>query len=253
MATVTDPRSTMSPARRITHRLLTALASRDLRNIEDALSPDCTWRNVPHPPAEGREAVMAMLSPIVTWSDRVQWDLLSAAYGDTTAWLERADRFWIDGLEHTVLCNGVFEVDAASGTVVSVRDYVDLGEWRTRVGPAVEAMRRRSSDEVIVRHLAAVVARDPVAMAADYATDAVLERGDDRHRGWRAIADYFDTVPDRLDGLGFSYRRSTREPTTVHWEITAAGGAVVASGRDRYVVEAGRIVAQTVELDTPDF
>lgn len=242
-----------SPARVISDRLLAALASRDLRLIEEALAPECTWQNVPHPAAEGRDAVMAMLSPIITWSDQVRWDVLSAAYDGTTAWLERADRFRIDGPEYTVLCNGVFEVDADAGTVRSVRDYVDLGEWRAHVGPALEVMARRSPDEVINRHLAAVIARDPVALAADYASDAVLRRGADKHQGWRAIADYFDTVPRRLNGLNFSYQRSLREPTTVRWEISDADDAVVASGTDRYAVAGGRIVEQSVELDTPDF
>lgn len=241
------------PARVVTDRLLVAVASRDLRRIEQVLAPRCTWRNVPHPAAEGRDAVLAMLAPVVTWSDRVQWDLASAAYDDTTAWLERADRFWIDGTEHTVLCHGVFDVDPDSETVISVRDYVDLGEWRARVGPALDAMERRSAGEVVARHLAAVVARDPVAMAADYAPDAVLRRGDEEHRGWRSLADYFDTVPARLADLDFSYQRSSREPSTVRWEITDDANAIVAAGTDRYRVSAGRIVEQTVELDTLDF
>lgn len=241
------------PSRLITERLLAALASRDLRRIEAALSPECSWRNIPHPAAEGRDAVLALLSPIVTWSDRVRWDVLSAAYDETTAWLERADRFWIDGSEHTVLCTGVFDVDVETGTVRSVRDYVDLGEWRARMGPALEAMARRSVDEVLGRHLAAVIARDPVAMAADYAPDAVLHRGADEHRGWRAIADYFDTVPARLDGLRFSYQRTQGEPTTVRWELTDEIDAVIARGTDRYRVTDGRIAEQTVDLDTSDF
>ena len=241
------------PSRTITDHLLTALASRDLRRIEAALAPECSWQNVPHAAAEGREAVMAQLAPIVAWSDRVQWDVVSASYGPMAAWLERSDRFWIDGVEHAVSCNGVFEVDAESGTVRSVRDYVDLGEWRARIGPAMEAMADRPPGEVVNRHLAAVVARDPVAMAADYAPDAVLHRGGTEHRGWRAIADYFDTVPVRLDGLGFSYQRSSREPTVVHWEITDETNTPVARGADRYVVEAGRITEQTVELDGTDF
>ena len=243
----------MDPARHITDRFLSAVASRDLRLVEDTLAPDAVWQNVPHEPAVGREAVMAMLRPIITWSDRVRWDVASAAYDGTTAWLERADRFWIDGVEHTVLCHGVFEVDPIAETVVSVRDYVDLGEWRARVSPALAAMAARSADEVITRHMAAVVDRDPVAMAADYTADAVLHRAGVRHQGWRAIADYFDSVPARLDGLGFSYQRSPADPMTVRWEITNSDNTVVASGSDIYVVDSGRIVEQTVELNTADF
>ena len=48
-----------APSRQITERLLAALASRDLRRIEATLSPDCSWRNVPHPVVDGRDAVLA--------------------------------------------------------------------------------------------------------------------------------------------------------------------------------------------------
>ncbi len=238
-------------ARDITDRLLAALASRDLRLIEDALSPDCRWQNVPEPPAEGRDAVIRLLAPVINWSDEVRWDVVSAAYHGDTAWLERADRFWIDGGEHTVLCNGVFQVHADSGTVISVRDYVDLAEWRTRLTPAMAAMARRQAGEVVDRHLAAVGARDPVAMAADYAPEATIERAGVRLHGYRAIADYFDTVPDRLGAGTLSFDR--RDDTTVAWTITEPDGAEVARGTDRYVVADGRITEQDVELSTDDF
>jgi limonene-1,2-epoxide hydrolase len=253
-------------ARDISDRLLAALASRDLRLVEGALSPDCRWRNVPEPAAEGRDAVLGLLAPVITWSDRVQWDVISAAYDATTAWLERADRFWIDGKEHTVLCNGVFEVDTVSGTVTSVRDYVDLAEWRGRLTPTMETMARRSAGEVVDRHLAAVEARDPVAMAADYAPGATIERTGVHLRGYRAIADYFDTVPERLGSNRLTFSRSVRAgggDTTsdgngdgvdvVSWTIVDQRGDVVATGRDRFTVVDGRIVAQAVQLDSDDF
>ena len=31
-------------------------------------------------------------------------------------------------------CNGVADVDPAAGLIVAFRDYVDLGEWRARLG-----------------------------------------------------------------------------------------------------------------------
>jgi limonene-1,2-epoxide hydrolase len=238
-------------ARGITDRLLAALASRDLRLIEDALSPDCRWQNVPGPAAVGRDAVLGLLAPVITCSDRVQWDVISAAYNDTTAWLERADRFWIEGSEHTVLCNGVFEVDTVSGTVASVRDYVDLGEWRARLTPTLEAMARRPARQVVDRHLAAVQARDPVAMAADYAREATIERAGIRLCGYRAIADYFDTVPARLGPNRLIFDRRRHEQ--VAWTILKPDGTEVARGRDRYVVAEGRIVEQYVALSTDDF
>ena len=57
-------------------------------------------------------------------------------YESEKAWLERIDRFWIDDVEYSVQCNGVFELDTVNGIILNVRDYVDLGEWRDRLAQA---------------------------------------------------------------------------------------------------------------------
>ena len=74
-----------------------------------------------------------MFSFIVPRCERISWDIVSAQYAGDTAWLERVDRFWIDGLEYAIECNGVFRVDERSGLIREVRDYVDLGVWRARL------------------------------------------------------------------------------------------------------------------------
>lgn len=243
----------MSDTERAVTALFVAIESRDPRAIEASLAPSATWENVPHEPALGRPAVVRLFGDVVTWSDAVRWDVVTASYGDGTAWVERVDRFVIDGTEHAVRCNGVFSVD--DGVVTGVRDYVDLGEWRSRVGPALTAMAGRSAEDVVRRHLAGVEARDPVRMAADYAHDAALVRPDGERRGWRSIADYFDTVPARLgDGeLAFGPVATDEDGSiTVRWRMSRPGASTV-TGRDTYEVEAGRIVRQAVRLDGTDF
>lgn len=120
-------------SRTIVTRFLDAVEGRDLEGVVACFANDATWQNVPHPAAVGRGAIEAMLAPILARSDDVRWDVVSAAYDDRRAWLERVDRFWIDGVEHAVRCNGVFEVDPDAGVITEVRDYVDLGEWRARL------------------------------------------------------------------------------------------------------------------------
>ena len=102
---------------------------------------------------------------------------------------------------------------------------------------------------VVRRHLAAVDSGDPEAMAADYATDAVLVR-DVRYVGRDAIRDYFLTVPERLGGevVRFGPPEPRGETVVVPWRIGEK-----ASGRDTYVVEHGVIVSQVVALDGDDF
>lgn len=194
-----------------------------------------------------------MLAAIVTWSDKVRWDVVSESYGSGVSWLERVDRFWIDGDEYAVRCNGVFTV--RDDLVSSMRDYVDLGEWRSRAGPALERMAARPPTDVVERHLRAVKRLDLVAMSADYAIDACLVRGGERFDGLAAIAGYFDTVPARLGdaSLEFGTTQTSRAgEVTVPWTIRA-GTTTRATGLDTYVVERGRITHQTVALDREDF
>ncbi|MGB0114927.1 MAG: nuclear transport factor 2 family protein [Ilumatobacteraceae bacterium] len=233
--------------------LLRAIESRDLRMIAQSLSPDACWQNVPHAATEGRAAVVSMLGAIVTWSDEVRWEIVSDAYEPGVGRLERVDRFLIDGSWYDVACNGIVVVDA-TGVVSEVRDDVDLGEWRARVTPALDAMRSRPALDVVRRHLDGVGLGDTASMAADYAPDAVLRRGADVHEGWDAIADYFDTVHDRLAGRTVEFLGSTAtaaDDVVVRWQIT--GDGTVTSGRDTFTVRAGRIERQTVELDAGDF
>lgn len=235
--------------------LLSAIESRDLRAIRNALHPSATWQNVPHAPVHGRESVMALLASIVCWSDKVQWDVVSVVIENNVGWLERLDRFWIDGEEYSVACNGIFTIDPATQTVLSVRDYVDLGEWRSRVGPVLADFSRRSPDAVVQRHRAAVERLDPVTMAADYALNAVLERPGACFESYYAIADYFDSVPSRLAGrkLTFGPMESIgSDRVKLSWRITEGVEAAV-SGHDTFQIVAGRIAHQVTTLSEGDF
>jgi len=123
-------------SRRLWDALHERLVARDAAGAAALFTLDATWQNVPHPPAIGRTGIEAMLAPILGRSERVQWDVVSASFEEHRAWLERVDRFWIDGTEYAVKCNGVVEVDAATGLMREWRDYVDVGEWRARIAQA---------------------------------------------------------------------------------------------------------------------
>jgi len=236
-------------------RLLAAIELRDLRAIRTVLHTDVTWQNVPHPPATGREAVVALLGNILCWSDKVQWDVVSASVSGATGWYERLDRFWLDGEEYAVPCNGVLTVDCHTQSIIAMKDYVDLGEWRSRVTPKLASLAARPAAAVVARHLKAVRALDPVAMAADYALGATLERPGARYGDWYAIADYFASVPERLAGrqliLG-EVEVAGPDAAQVVWEVTGATDSVV-SGRDLFRVNEGRIFHQVTTLDEGDF
>jgi limonene-1,2-epoxide hydrolase len=235
--------------------LFAAIESRDLRRIARALSPGCSWQNVPHPAVVGAADVVALLAPAICWSDRVRWEITTASFGAGLAWVERADRFWIDGDEHTVRCNGVFTVDTASEMVTGVRDHVDLGEWRSRIGPVYERMAGRSALDVVARHLAGVHDRDVAAATADHALDAVVEHDGRAHRGWFEIADHIEALFARLHGRRLTVEApfvvdgsGSGEEVEVRWSI--ADDRRVAAGRSRYLVERGRICRQVISAAT---
>lgn len=245
----------MSDCRGAVLGLLDAIERRDLRAVARRLAPDASWQNVPHPPVRGRDEVVGFLRGILTWSDDVRWDVVASQFDRTRAWLERVDRFRLDGEWHGVRCNGVFEVDPA-GLVREVRDYVDLGEWRARVLPVLDRLAARSPLEVVTRHLEAVRRSDRVAMAADYAPGAVLVRAGTTHSGWAAIAEYFDGVPSRLGGRTVSVTdvaALSNDVVRCRWVIARDETATAVRGVDTYVVSGGRITHQTVELLTDDF
>lgn len=113
-------------------RFLAAVESRDAAAVAACFTADAVFCNVPHDPAVGREAIRAVFRPILDRSSRVRWDVHNVAISGELVFAERTDRFWIDGEEYAVQCNGVIEV--REGLIAELRDYVDLGVWRRRLG-----------------------------------------------------------------------------------------------------------------------
>lgn len=75
-------------------------------------------------------------APVLSRAERVRRDVVTSCYDGAGAFLERVDRFWIDGVEYAIEGNGVYEVDLEAGVLAEVRDDVDLGVWRARLAPA---------------------------------------------------------------------------------------------------------------------
>lgn len=117
-----------------TDAFLAAVESRDLDAIGACFTPTARYANIPSPPAIGPAGIIDMFTPIMSRSERVQWDIVSASYDEGQAWLERVDRFWIDGREYSIECNGVYVVAPEGLLLTEVRDYVDLALWRERLG-----------------------------------------------------------------------------------------------------------------------
>ena len=115
---------------------LRAVESRDPERVAGCFSSDARYANIPHDPAVGTDAIRGLFGAILSRCEAVRWDIVSAAYLPDRAYLERVDRFFIAGGEYAIECNGVFVVDRDAGLLTEVRDYVDLGLWRSRLAAA---------------------------------------------------------------------------------------------------------------------
>lgn len=118
----------------VVHAFIADVQSRDPGQVAGRFAPDATYANVPHPPAVGRAGIRALFAGILPRCQEVRWDVVTSASSGDHVWLERVDRFWIDGREYPIECNGVYVVDLDRGLLREVRDYVDLGVWRARLG-----------------------------------------------------------------------------------------------------------------------
>jgi limonene-1,2-epoxide hydrolase len=114
-------------------RFLAAVESMDADAVGACFTDDATYQNVPHPSVIGPEGIAGLFRPILSRCTKVHWEIVSSSYADDTAWLERVDRFWINGTEYHIECNGVAITDPATGKLAAFRDYVDLGIWRERI------------------------------------------------------------------------------------------------------------------------
>jgi limonene-1,2-epoxide hydrolase len=125
-------------SQRAWERVRLCVAQRNANAVAECFHIDGRWQNVPHAPAVGRAAIAELLDPVLRRSDRAEWEIVRASFEPHRAWLERVDRFWIDGAEYAVACNAVMDVDPDTGLITEWRDYVDLGEWCARIGPALQ-------------------------------------------------------------------------------------------------------------------
>jgi limonene-1,2-epoxide hydrolase len=123
-------------AREALAAFLDAVAGNDPDTIAACFAEDAVYTNVPQAPLVGRDAIRAMFASVADRADAVRWDVVSAGYTEGCGRLERVDHFWVGGRQVSIECNGVFEVDPATGLITSVRDYLDLGTYRERLRAA---------------------------------------------------------------------------------------------------------------------
>ncbi len=106
----------------------------DVDRICALAAPDIHYHNIPMAPIEGREALRAFASPLMTTAERARWEVLHIAETEDGAVLtERLDEFFMPGGKViAVRVMGTFEFNDA-GEVARWRDYFDLAEFQSQM------------------------------------------------------------------------------------------------------------------------
>ncbi|MCE3552313.1 nuclear transport factor 2 family protein [Pseudonocardia sp. RS11V-5] len=110
----------------------------------------------------------------------------------------------------------------------------------------------RTPTEVLNAHLKAINAHDVEAIVADYSPDAVLLMPGAVMQGLDAIRQGFAGLLETMPNSVFTERSVTEAEGTILLEWTMeCDTATVSDGVDTFVVQDGRIVAQTARF-TPE-
>lgn len=104
-----------------------AWSRRDIDELVGYFTPDAVYHNMPLQPAQGLEAIRAVMQLFVPTSERIEFAVLGIASSGSTVFTERVDRFVMGGRTVELPVAGVFEV--RDGRITAWRDYFDMQTW----------------------------------------------------------------------------------------------------------------------------
>lgn len=186
---------TVTDASRHIEQLFRAIESRDLRSLVRVLAPEVTWRNVPEPPSVGLSGVLRLLGSVTLPSEEVRWEIERLSVSGQRAHVERVDRFLLEGEWLEVWCHGVFEFDS-HGRTVSVSDYVDLAEWRSRIGAVLERLAQRSPEQIaasMMERSGPPIERLGSVMSPDVSLEVIDGDSTSLFNGWVSVIDELES------------------------------------------------------------
>jgi len=230
-------------------RLFSAIESRDLRLLRDACVPEVSWRNVPESPVVGVDAVCSLIGTVTLPAEEVRWEIERLSVSDGRAHVERLDRFRIFGEWHEVWCHGVLSF-ASDGRLVSLDDYVDLAEWRSRIGPVLGRVAARDSASVFAdlsSRSGSALERLGAILSPDVVLDVRSAGAMVRRSGWCAVVDELEQgwldIGALVGGVGGAEAKSDMDG----WRVEAPTIDGRVSGA-RWSVVAGRVGACSIRV-----
>jgi limonene-1,2-epoxide hydrolase len=110
--------------RAVVQSLADAWAARDIERIMDHFTDDIVYHNIPMDPAEGKDAVRAVIEGFLGMADSIVFETRNELSEGDLVMNERVDTFVIAGNETPIRVMGVFEL--RDGRIARWRDYFDM-------------------------------------------------------------------------------------------------------------------------------
>ena len=108
----------------VVHRFIQAVVGKHFREAAALLSQDALFVNGTIGIAHGRDGIIAVLEPILSMMDEIEWRIEHQAAEKGIVFTERTDRFRRGEKWAEIPATGVFEV-AADGLIFHWREYFD--------------------------------------------------------------------------------------------------------------------------------
>lgn len=116
----------MSPEE-IVEEFIGRFSAKDVEAVLALVSDDVYYDNVPIGDMRGKEAVRKFLTPMLTGSGPVEFEVHRKAVSGNVVFNERTDRMVVKGRQIALPVAGVFEVN--DGLITFWRDYFDNGTF----------------------------------------------------------------------------------------------------------------------------
>lgn len=116
----------------IVSAFIDAFRQADLDRIMDFFEEDAVYHNIPLEPAQGTEAIRAVLQGFIAMASETDWIVHRIAEdADGVVMTERTDRFLVGETWVEIPVMGTFEL--RGGKLCAWRDYFDLAQFQKQL------------------------------------------------------------------------------------------------------------------------
>ena len=122
----------MADSKQIVRDFCAAWEAMDQQRILDAFTDDATYHNMPMAPAQGKDAIKALLGFILGPASSVRFDIKRIVADGDVVLTERIDTFQMGDKTVALEVMGIFEL--RDGKIAAWRDYFDMASWTKQAG-----------------------------------------------------------------------------------------------------------------------